>query len=90
MPRIGGFEVRYKGMLVFSKLRGGYWPNTELVADKCAAVVAEEAQGKDCTMFLAGNTPVKGGGYIPSMAKSRESRKGASPGRKSGMKAPQG
>jgi len=52
--------------------------------------VAEEAQGKDCTMFLAGNTPVKGGGYIPSMAKSRESRKGASPGRKSGMKAPQG
>lgn len=40
-------------------------------------------------MYLAGNTPVKGGGYIPSQVKSRE-RKGASPGRKSGMQAPNG
>ena len=73
-------------MLVFSKLKGGYWPNCTLVADKCAAIVQEEAQGRDCTMYLAGNTPVKGGGYIPSQVK-QSMRKGAgtSPGRKSGM-----
>lgn len=87
MPRIWAFEVSYKGMLIFSKLKGGYWPNTELVADKCAAVVQEEAQGRDCTMYLAGNTPIKGGGYVQSQAKPRE-KKGASPGRKSGMHGP--
>ena len=69
VPRIYSFEVSYKGMLVFSKLKGGYWPNCALVADKCAAVVQEEAQGRDCTMYLAGNTPVKGGGYMPSQVK---------------------
>ena len=42
VPRIGAFEVSYKGMCVFSKMKGGYWPNTELVADKCAAVFQEE------------------------------------------------
>jgi len=64
VPRIWAFEVSYKGMLIFSKLKGGYWPNTELVADKCAGMVREESQGGDCTMFLAGNTPIKGGGYV--------------------------
>lgn len=72
-------------MLIFSKLRGRYWPNTELVADKCLAVVQEEARGGDCSMYLAGNTPIKGGGFVQSQAKSRE-KKAASPGRKSGMK----
>jgi len=86
VPRIWAFEVSYKGMLVFSKLKGGYWPNVKLVADKCAAIVNEEARGGDCTMYLAGNTPVKGGGFVQSQAKARD-RKGASPGRKSGMQA---
>lgn len=86
VPRIGAFEVSYKGMCVFSKMKGGYWPNCELVADKCAAVVQEEAHGRDCTMYLAGNTPSKDGGYTQSQPKNR-GRKAASPGRKSGMQA---
>jgi hypothetical protein len=85
VPRIWAFEVSYKGMLVFSKLKGGYWPNVGLVADKCAAIVADEAQGRDCTMYLAGNTPIKGGGYVESKAKASPGRRGTSPGKKSGL-----
>jgi len=76
-------------MLIFSKLRGRYWPNCDLVADKCAAIVQDEAAGRDCTMYLAGNTPLKGGGFVQSQAKPRD-RKTASPGRKSGMQTNQG
>ena len=50
-------------MLVFSKLKGGYWPNCDLVAEKCMLVFQEEAQGKDCSQYLAGNSPMKAGGY---------------------------
>ena len=39
VPRIYAFEVSYKGLLVFSKIKSHYWPNVNLVADKCAAVV---------------------------------------------------
>lgn len=42
VPRTGSFEVSYKGMLIFSKLNGGYWPNCELVADKCYNTVRDE------------------------------------------------
>jgi hypothetical protein len=71
-------------MLIFSKLKGGYWPNCELVAEKCANVVQDEMQGKDCSQYLAGNTPMKGGGYGPSQG-SRSGLKESSPGRKSGL-----
>jgi hypothetical protein len=27
VPRTGAFEVSYKGLLLFSKINGGYWPN---------------------------------------------------------------
>jgi len=93
VPRTGAFEVSYKGMLVFSKLKGGYWPNCDLVADKCMMVVQDEMQGKDCSQYLAGSTPMKEGGYGNSMTgggggtgkKSKSSLKESSPGRKSGM-----
>jgi hypothetical protein len=39
IPRTGAFEVSYQGNLIFSKLKGGYWPNCELVASKCAGIV---------------------------------------------------
>ena len=32
IPRTGAFEVSYKGMLIFSKLKSGRWPNYEQVA----------------------------------------------------------
>jgi len=69
VPRTGAFEVSFKGMLVFSKLKGGYWPNCELVAEKCLLVFQDESQGKDCSQYLAGNSPMKAGGYGMSSAK---------------------
>lgn len=86
VPRTGAFEVSYKGMLVFSKLNGGYWPNCELVAEKCEAVVRDEAQGKDCTQYLAGNTPLRGGGFVQSSAKKLGGGLRSSPQRNSTMK----
>ena len=65
VPRIGAFEVSYKGLLIFSKLKGGYWPNCELVAEKCMLVVQDDSNGMDCSQYLAGNTPLKSGGYGP-------------------------
>ena len=49
VPRTGAFEISYKGMLVFSKLKGGYWPNCELVAEKCFLTVQDDNEGKDVT-----------------------------------------
>ena len=77
MPRTGALEVSYRGMLIFSKLNGGYWPNCELIAEKCEMVVRNEATGADCSAYLAGNTPIKGGGYVQSSAK--KSTRGSSP-----------
>jgi len=60
VARTGAFEVSYKGLLIFSKLQGGYWPNCELVAQKCEAIVRDEAEGRDVSVHLAGNSPTKG------------------------------
>ena len=73
VPRTGSFEVSYKGMLVFSKLKGGYWPNCELVAEKCYLTVQDDLEGKDCSQYLAGQSPVKGGGVQASAKKARSS-----------------
>ena len=54
VPRSGSFEISYKGMLIFSKLKGGYWPNCELVADKCFMTVEDDKAGRDCSQYLAG------------------------------------
>jgi len=40
VPRTGSFEVSYKGLLIFSKMLGGYWPNVKLVASKAEAIIA--------------------------------------------------
>jgi len=61
VPRLGAFEVSYKGMLIFSKLKSSYWPNVELVASKCAQIIVDSAEGKDVTNLLAGMSPFKGG-----------------------------
>ena len=82
MPRTGAFEVSYRGMLIFSKMKSKYWPNCELVAYKCEMVVRGEAEGADCSGYFAGNTPIKGGGYTPS---AKKSQRGSSPKRTSKM-----
>jgi len=53
VPRTGSFEVSYKGLLIFSKLQGGYWPNVELVASKCASIIEADKYGDDVTPYLA-------------------------------------
>ena len=53
-------------MLIFSKLKGGYWPNCNLVADKCMLVVQDDSNGLDCSQYMAGNTPLKTNGYVDS------------------------
>ena len=64
---MGAFEISYKGMLIFSKLKAGYWPKTELVGNKCFLTYIDEGKGIDCTQYLAGSFELKEGGYgIPS------------------------
>jgi len=70
VPRTGSFEVSYKGMLIFSKLQGAYWPNVKLVASKCEAIIAADRDGDDVNPFLAtggamkrGASPRKSGTY---------------------------
>jgi len=84
IPRTGAFEVSYKGFLIFSKIQNKYWPNVELVANKCATLIQEHMKGRDVSEFLAGMSPVKGGGAMPSVRKGQ--RTGASPTRTTGKK----
>jgi len=43
-------------------MRGGYWPNVELVADKCLGLAEDDAKGKDVSCYLAGQSPKKSSG----------------------------
>jgi hypothetical protein len=36
-------------MLLFSKLKGGVWPNWDILSEKCDKVVQDAAAGKDCS-----------------------------------------
>ena len=38
MPRLGAFEVSYKGVLLYSKILSLMWPHFGAVADKCQRV----------------------------------------------------
>jgi hypothetical protein len=40
-------------------MQGGYWPNVQLVADKCAGLAEDEATGRDLSSYLAGQSPSK-------------------------------
>lgn len=61
VPRTGSFEVSYKGLLIFSKLQGGYWPNVELVASKCASIIDADRNGEDVSPYLASGSSGKRG-----------------------------
>lgn len=52
--------------MIFSKLQGGYWPNTQLVADKCYNLIKDEGESKDLKRYFAGNSPTKNGGVKQS------------------------
>ena len=74
VPRTGSFEVSYKGNLIFSKLKGGCWPNIEVLSEKAIKIIDADDNGYDITPYLAGNAPLKGGGYGPSPKKARHNR----------------
>jgi len=66
VPRTGSFEVSYKGLLIFSKLQGGYWPNVELVASKCEQIIGADQNGEDVSPYLAAGSTGKVRGASPS------------------------
>lgn len=57
--------------MIFSKLKGGYWPNIDVLSTKAEKIVEAEQDGMDVTPFLAGSTPLKGGGFGASAKKQR-------------------
>ena len=57
--------------MIFSKLKGGYWPNIDVLSTKAEKIVEAEQDGMDVTPFLAGSTPLKGGGFGASAKKPR-------------------
>ena len=42
-PRLGAFEISYKGQLIFSKIKLGYWPHFTMVAQKVKKILDSEA-----------------------------------------------
>lgn len=75
LPRVGSFEVSYKGFLIFSKLGGDYWPNINLVAQKCSIVAEHEPHCCDFRDYLAGMSITKDGTCQPSTSVIRIPRK---------------
>lgn len=67
VPRIGAFEVSYKGYLFFSKLKKGYWPSCELLGQRAAQILRADRDGcEDLGQYM--NTE-------PSMSKASIGRK---------------
>lgn len=62
-------------------MSSGYWPNIELVVNKCQAIVDAMQHGQDVTPYLAGNSPSPDGGVMSSSKKRKgsQNRTGASP-----------
>ena len=45
IPRIGAFEVSYKGVLVFSKLLTQVWPHVPALSKHMAEMIKESNSG---------------------------------------------
>lgn len=46
IPRIGAFEVTYKGILVFSKLLSQMWPHVPSVAKRICQMLQDNSNGR--------------------------------------------
>ena len=55
-------------------MQSGYWPNTQLVAEKCYLLVQDESENKDVTKYLAGNSPTRTGDSKKSTIARKRSR----------------
>ena len=53
LPRVGAFEVSYKGQFIFSKFLVSKWPNLNLIAGRCEKIVEAMQRGVDHTPYLA-------------------------------------
>ena len=73
VPRVGAFEVSFRGALLFSKLTSGKWPSIPLVADKCCNALDDKSLVKEAPpgqyQPIAKSSPPKGGKGSVSPAK---------------------
>ena len=51
-PRLWSFECQIQGVLLFSKLQSGLWPNCTSVANKCLRVAQDLWDGKNITHYV--------------------------------------
>ena len=63
-PRIGTFEIYFRGQIIFSKLREGRWPNSNVIAEK----IRNHVDG----IVLAQKSD--SGSFVPSRAFTANSR----------------
>ena len=47
----GAMEVYFMGVRLFSKIQSKYWPNPNMVADKCVQAYQDFVDGKDITVY---------------------------------------
>ena len=52
-PRLGAFEISYRGKLIFSKLLSSYWPNVDLISSRAEKIVEAIRRDLDPTPYLA-------------------------------------
>lgn len=45
IPRIGAFEITYKGILVYSKLMSQMWPHVPSVAQRISKMLRDNSDG---------------------------------------------
>eukprot|EP00349_Pseudokeronopsis_sp_Brazil_P003238 CAMPEP_0202962708 /NCGR_PEP_ID=MMETSP1396-20130829/6790_1 /ASSEMBLY_ACC=CAM_ASM_000872 /TAXON_ID= /ORGANISM="Pseudokeronopsis sp., Strain Brazil" /LENGTH=75 /DNA_ID=CAMNT_0049683457 /DNA_START=249 /DNA_END=476 /DNA_ORIENTATION=+ len=59
IPRIGAFEVSFKGVLVFSKLLSTLWPHFDSVGTKIKKMYEDFRAGKDISVYQTKGTEDK-------------------------------
>ena len=58
-PRLGAFEVSYKGQVIFSKIKLGYWPHFVMVAQKVKKVLDADARNEPLDQYFMKDSPEK-------------------------------
>ena len=53
-PKLGSFEVSCDKDLLFSKRLSKYWPNWNIVAEKCEKLLEYRKEGISCDELIAG------------------------------------
>lgn len=51
VPRVGAFEVSFKGHLIFSKLYCAQWPSAMIMGEKAEGIYHADMNGEDVSPF---------------------------------------